>query len=239
MVLMIENGIRGGISQCSSRHAKANNKYMGENFNENKESVFLEYLDANNLYGWAMSKYLPYGGFKLGDTDINILNIPDDSSKDYILEVDLYPKELHDLHSDLPLAPENEKLPKLLTTLYDKERYVFHYTNLKQYLKKGLKLEKIHKFLEFDQPDWLKAYIDFNTTLRTKATNDFEKNFFKLMNNSVFGKTMENIRNRVDIKLCSDEEKAEKLIAKPTFESVTIFTKKRSCYPHEKNQNSV
>ena len=151
----------------------------------------------------------------------------------------LYPKELHDLHSDLPLVPENEKLPKLLTTLYDKERYVVHYTNLKQYLKKGLKLEKIHKVLEFDQSDWLKVYIDFNTTIRTKATSDFEKDFFKLMNNSVFGKTMENIRNRVDIKLCSDEEKAEKLIAKPTFESVTIFTKKVGCYPHEKNQNSV
>ena len=143
------------------------------------------------------------------------------------------------MHSDLPLVPENEKLPKLLTTLYDKERYVVHYTNLKQYLKKGLKLEKIHKVLEFDQSDWLKVYIDFNTTIRTKATSDFEKDFFKLMNNSVFGKTMENIRNRVDIKLCSDEEKVEKLIAKPTFESVTIFTKKVGCYPHEKNQNSV
>jgi hypothetical protein len=113
------------------------------------------------------------------------------------------------LHSDLPLAPENEKLPMLLNTLYDKERYVVHYTNLKQYLKKGLKLEKIHKLLEFSQSDSLKVYIDFNTALRTKATNDFEKDFFKLMNNFVFGKTVENIRNRVDIQLCSDEEKAE------------------------------
>jgi len=90
--------------------------------------------------------------------------------------------------------------------------------------KKSSKLEKIHKVLEFNQSDWLKVYIDFNTVLTTKATNDFEKDFFKLMNNSVFGKTMENIRNRVDIKLCPDEEKAEKLIAKPTFEIVTIFT---------------
>jgi hypothetical protein len=142
VVLMIENRIRGGTSQCSNRHAKAKNKYMGENFNEHKESVFLEYLDANNLYVWAMSKYLPYGGFKWGNTDINVLNIPENSSKGYNLEVDLYPKDFHDLHSDLPLAPENEKFPKLLTTIYDKERYVVHYTNLKQYLKKGLKLEK-------------------------------------------------------------------------------------------------
>jgi hypothetical protein len=157
------------------------------------------------------------------------MKIPNDSPKGYILEVDLsYPNELHDLHSDLPLAPENkignEKLPKLMTTLYDKQKYVIHYTTLKQCLQKGLKLEKIHRVLEFNQSDWLKKYIDFNTNLRTKATNDFEKDFFKLMNNSVFGKTMENIRNRVDIKLCSDGFKAEKLIAKPNFDSRTIFT---------------
>ena len=108
------------------------------------------------------------------------MNIPNDFSKGYILEVDLlYPKELHDFHSDLPLAPENQNLPKLLSTLYDKEKYVVHYTSLKQYLKKGLKLEKIHKILEFNQSDWLKVYIDFNTALRTKATNDFEKDFFQ------------------------------------------------------------
>ena len=89
MVLMIEKGIRGGISQCSNRYAKANNKYMKEKFDENKESIFLEYLDANSLYGWAMSKYLPYGGFKWSSTKIYVLNVPDNSPKGYILEVDL------------------------------------------------------------------------------------------------------------------------------------------------------
>ena len=81
MILMIENGITGGISQCSNRHAKANNKYkyMKEKFNENKESVFLEYLDANNLYGWTMSKYLAYGSFKWSNTEIDVLNIPNNS----------------------------------------------------------------------------------------------------------------------------------------------------------------
>jgi len=127
-----------------------------------------------------MSKYLPCGGFKWSDTNIDVLNIPDDSPKGYILEVDLsYPKELHDLYSDLPLAPENrignQKLSKLFTTLYDKKNYVVHYTTLKLYLNLGLKLEKMHRVLEFDQPDWLKVYFDFNTALRTKATNDFEK----------------------------------------------------------------
>jgi len=124
MILMIENGIRGGISQCCNRYAKANNRYTKDKFDENKESILLQYLDANNSCGWAMNKYLPYGGFKRNNTEIDVMNMPDDSPKGYILEVDLsYPEELHDLHSDLPLAPENkignEKLPKLLTSLYD------------------------------------------------------------------------------------------------------------------------
>jgi hypothetical protein len=88
----------------------------------------------------------------------------------------------------------------------------------------GMKLDQIHKVLEFNQSDWLKVYIGLNTVLRTTANNDFEKDFFKLMNNSVFGKTMENIRNCADIKLCSNEKKVEKLIAKPNFESRNIFT---------------
>ena len=91
--------------------------------------TYIDYLDANNLYGNSMSKYLPYSNFKWSSTDNNVLNIPDDAPKGYILEVDLdYPKELHDHHSDFPLAPENQNLPKLMTTLYDKERYVIHYT---------------------------------------------------------------------------------------------------------------
>ncbi|XP_023243066.1 uncharacterized protein LOC111641174 [Centruroides sculpturatus] len=158
------------------------------------------------------------------------MNIPDKNKKGYILEVDLeYPKELHDYHSDLPLAPENRipdesKQSKLLTTLYDKQKYVLHYRNLKQYLKMGIKLKKIHRVSEFKQSDLLKKYIDLNTEMRTKATNDFKKDFFKLMNNSVFGKTMENIRNRVDIRLSCDPQKVKKLIAKPNFKHRTIYT---------------
>ena len=183
MIRMIENGIRGGISQCSNRHVVANNKYMKENYNKTKESTFLEYLDANNLYGWAMSKYLPYGGFKWGDTD-DVLNIPDDSPKGYILEVDLsYPKELHDLHSDLPLAPENrignKKLPKLFTTLYDKENYVIHYTTLKLYVKLGLKLEKIHRVLDFNQSDWFKSIPRFQHSSKNESNLRFRKRFLQ------------------------------------------------------------
>jgi hypothetical protein len=184
---------------------------MGEKFNKNKESVYLEYLDANNLYGWAMSQYLPRGGFKWLNSSIitDILNLDVNSPKGYIFEVDLtYPEELHDKHSDFPLAPENQfdgvTLPKLTLNLYDKKKYVVHYITLQKYIRNGSRVEKIHKILEFDQSPWLKPYIDLKTNLRTKAKNNFEKNFYKLMNNSVFGRTMMNVRNNVDIRLITN-----------------------------------
>ena len=145
-----------------------------------------------------------------------------------ILEVDLeYPKELHDLHNDYPLAPERimckNKVEKLIPNLRDKEKYVIHYKNLKQYLDLGLELTCIHRGIKFEESEWLKPYIDINTKLRAKANNKFEKDFFKLMNNSVFGKTMENIRNTVNIKLVNNRDKAKKLTAKPNFKHLNIF----------------
>ena len=224
MLLMIEKGIRGGVSMISNRYAKANNKYMGESFIDTMISIYIMYLDANNLYVWGMSKLLPTHGFKwMKDSELNIWEkIP------CILEVDLeYPKELHDLHNDYPLAPERVKVnktEKLTPNLWDKKNYVIHYENLKQYLRLGLKITKIHRGIKFKESQWLKKYIDLNTGLRTKARNEFEKDFFKLMNNSVFGKTMENIRNRVDIKLVNDKNKAERLAAKPNFKHCNIFS---------------
>jgi len=100
---------------------------------------------------------------------------------------------------------------------------VVHYENLKLYERLGLEITKIHRGVLFEESDWLKQYIDLNTTLRAKASNDFEKDFFKLMNNSCFGKTMENIENRVDIRLVTDETKALNLAALPNYESRTIF----------------
>ena len=140
----------------------------------------------------------------------------------YILQVDLeYPKELHNAHNVYPLALESlliNKIDKLTPNLNKKTKYILHLKNLQLYLSLGLKLTKIHKVLAFDQKDWMRPYIDMNTSLRTASKNDFEKDFLKLMNNSFFGKTMENIRNRVDIRLVNEEKKAKKLIAKPTFE---------------------
>ena len=213
MLLMVEKGIRGGVSMVSNRYGKANNKYMGERFDVKEPSKYITYLDANNLYGWAMSKPLPTHGFKW----IKKNELETWEKHSCILEVDLiYPQSLHDLHNDYPLAPEQievNKVDKLIPNLGYKEKYVVHYENLTQYLSLGLKLVEIHRGIKFEESPWLEKYIALNTDLKTKAKNDFEKDFFKLMNNSVFGKTMENIRNRVDIKLVNNKKQAEKLSA--------------------------
>ena len=247
MYQFVEKGMRGGVSYIANRFGEANNKYMKE-YNETAPEKHIMYLDANNLYGWAMSQYLPTGGFKwLNEEFILLDDYTDDSDKGLILEVDLeYPDELHDLHNDYPLAPEKLKVgedmlsaycekiaekfnmssglvQKLIPTLGGKEKYVLHYRNLQLYLDLGMKLKKIHRVLEFNQSPWLKEYIDFNTMKRANAKNSFEKEFFKLMNNSVFGKTMENLRKRVDVRLVTDEKKLFKLTSKPTYVSSKIF----------------
>ena len=233
MLLMFEEGIRGGISIISNRYGEANNKYMRKGFNKNKPSKYLMYLDANNLYGCAMSEKLPTHGFKwLLDREIGKLfnnqvlqvweKIP------CILEVDLeYPENLHDLHNDYPFCSEKVKckngVEKLIPNLRDKTKYVIHYKNLIQCLRAGMKLKKIYSGIKFVESEWMKPYIDKNTNLRAMTKNNFEKDFYKLMNNSVFGKTMENLRNRVDVRLVNTKEKLRKLVAKPNFKSRKIF----------------
>ena len=226
MLLMIEKGIRGGISIISNRYGKANNKYM-KNFNQMEPAKYLMYVDANNLYGVAMSQKLPVHSFKwLTNKEIeNLFNhqiVQVWERTPCILEVDLeYPKELHDLHNDYPLCPErvecDKGVKKLIPNLRDKNNYVIHYKSLMQCLKLGIKLKKIHRGIKFIESDFMKPYIDKNTKLRMQAKNNFEKDFFKLMNNSVFGKTMENIRNRVNVKLVTTREQFRKLAAKPNY----------------------
>ena len=229
MLLMFEKGIRGGISIISNRYGEANNKYMRKGFNKNKHSKYLMYLDANNLYGGAMSKKLPTHGFKWlssGEMEklFNNQVVQVWEKTPCILEVDLeYPENLHDLHNDYPFCPERveckNRVEKLIPNLRDKTKYVIHYKNLIQCLKAGMKLKKIHRGIKFIESEWMKPYIEMNTNLRTKAKNNFEKDFFKLMNNSVFGKTMENIRNRVNVKLVNTQERLKKLVAKPNLKS--------------------
>ena len=116
------------------------------------------------------------------------------------------------------------KVEKLICSIEDKEKYVIHIRALKQALNHGLKLKKVHRVIQFNQKAWLKPYIDMNTKLRKEAKNDFEKDFFKLMNNSVFGKTMENVRKHRDIKLVTVDEKRNKSVSEPNYHTIKRFS---------------
>ena len=237
----------------SQRHARANNPRV-EGYSQEKPNSHILYLDANNLYGWAMSQALPTGGFQwVEDCELeklaeNIIDKKEDDPVGHILEVDLeYPTELHKAHNAYPLAPErmvvkqewmseyqhdllgvaslSTEVEKLVPNLRNKERYVLHYRNLQLYLSLGMRLKKIHRALQFHQSPWMGPFIRMNTELRKNATGDFEKDLYKLMNNSVFGKTMENLRRRVDVKLvrAHEEDKLRRLIASPAFARANIF----------------
>ena len=172
-----------------------------------------------------MCKKVPTGWFKWIDvkefTEEKIKSYDDNSNTGAILKVDIeYPKELHSLHKDLPFLFERRRLDKtskLVTTLDDKKEYVVHISALKQALDHGLILKKLHKVLEFKQGAWTKPYIDKNTKVRSESKNDFEKDFFKLMNNSVYGKTMENVRKHRDIELASTDSERKKLVSEPNY----------------------
>ena len=225
ILLMAEKGIRGGICHAIHRYAKANNEYM-KDYNKDEEESFLEYLDASNLYGWAISEPLSVDGFDwikdLSKIDEDFIkNYDKDSDKGYILEAGVkYPINLHDLHSDLPFFPERMKIDKcnkLVCNLYDKKNYVVHIRSLKQALRHWLILKKVHRVIQFDQKAWLKPYIDRNTELRKQSKNDFEKDFFKLINNAVFGKTMENVRKHKSIKLVTTDKRRNQLVSEPIY----------------------
>ena len=231
MLLMIEEGIRGGICHAIKRYAKANNKYM-RNYGKNKESSYIQYLDTNNLYGKAMTEKLPARGFRwmndISRMDEEFVRIYDKNDiKVYILEMDVdYPNELQNLHSDFPFLAESmviNNTKKLVCNLQDKKNYVVHINVLKQALDHGLKLRKVHRVIKFDHEAWLKKYINFNTELRKNALNDFEKDFFKLMGNAVFGKTMENVRKHRDIKLVKTDHRRNKLVSEANYHTMKLI----------------
>ena len=194
-----------------------------------------------------MSQKLPVNGFKWVEklskfNEKLINNYNENKDIGYFLEVDIdYLKELFNLHKDLPFLPERKKVnkcEKLICSIEDKEKYVVHIRALKQALNHGLILKKVHRVIKFNQRAWLKPYIDMNTKKRMEAKNQFEKNFFKLMINSVFGKTMENLRKHRDIKLVTTDEKRSKLISEPNYHTTKRFFRKIVSNRNEKKKKS-
>ena len=205
------------------------------------------------LYGWAMTQYLPYGGFRwlrkkeIDEFDLDLFK--ENSSVGYILEVDLeYPSELHDLHNDYPLASQKLEINqdmlskyysdiankygikiggvnKLVPNLRNKSKFVIHYRNLQLYLPLGMKLSKVHRILKFKQCDCLKKFVDFNTDKRKNASNNFVRDFFKLLSNSVFGKTMEKLRERICVELINNAKDYVRCVSRPSFVSQKVFSK--------------
>ena len=208
MILLLENGIRGGVSGVMGA------RYMKSDRNNN---IF--YMDATNLYGFFMSQWLPYVEIKFETENVcleEILNTPDDNDKGYLLEVDLeYPHNIRQKTKNFPFAPENKLISKddfgpymksimpknyvshkkLICDWTDQKNYLIHYRKLKFYIRHGMKVKKVHRVISFIQSKWLEKYIDSNTQKRNQAVNDFEKDFYKLLNNAFYGKTIENVRN--------------------------------------------
>ena len=201
-------------------------------YDRNKESSYLKDWDVNNLYEWPMSQKLPMNKLVwIGDTSKSnedfIKNYKEETDERYFLEVDVqYPETLHELHNDLPFLLERmkiEKTKKLVTNSYDKTEYFIHPRNLKQALNHGLILKKVHTVIKSNQKSRLKSYIDMNTKLRQEAKSNFEKDFFKLINNAVFGKTMENVRKHRGNKLVATERIINQLEPEPNYHTSKFF----------------
>ena len=179
--------------------------------------------------------------------NLNVLGIPEDGDTGYILEVDLeYPRELHNSHNDLPFCPEQLKTTygknaakKLIGTLHDKKSYIIHHRYLQTALQNGLKLKKIHRGICFHQEKWLEPYISLNNLKRTEATDAFSKNFFKLMNNAVFGKFLESIRKHRNFLLRSCPREVRKLIRQPNFKSRAILNEQTGLCLIEMGKTSI
>ena len=267
MFAMIDDGMRGGVAMISKRYARANNPLV-EGYDPTKPRTWIKGFDANNLYGWAISQYLPLSDFEWVDLEelekIDWLAQEDEQDKGYFVKVDLeYPVHLHDSHNDYPLAPQriqvrsewvsnkmldikaNYKIPrgesntKLIPNLMDKFEYVLHYRNLKFYLEHGLLLKKVHAAIRFTQAPWLASYIAVNQEARAKAKSDFESEFYKLMNNAMFGKTCENQKKRTNIRLVQTFVKMLDLVAKPNFRDVRIFGEDLAAVELQKTQVEI
>ena len=251
MILLLENNIRGGISSV-----------MGDRYIKSDENRKILYIDANNLYGHSMSQYLPYDEIKFDNnvTLEDIINTPDDSDIGYFVEVDLkYPDNIKEKTKNFPFAPMNKKInpdnfsdymkeiqpdtytqtKKLICDWSDKKNYLVHYRILKFYTRHGMVVDKIHNNISFKQSRWLEKYINFNTQKRNQAKNDFEKDFYKLLNNAFYGKTMENVRNRLKIKFIKKDDYREIIKQQSKLSFNGIHKSYENCDSYTFKQNEV
>ena len=250
MILLLENNIRGGISSV-----------MGDRYVKSDKNGKILYFDANNLYGHSMSESSPYDEIK-SDDNVNlddILNTLDDSDIGYLIEVDLkYPNNIKEKTKNFPFCPENKKISpdkfsdymkevrpdayvqssKLICDQFDKQNYLTHYRMLKFYIRHGMIVDKVHSIISFKQSRWLEKYISYNTEKRNKAMSDFEKDFYKLLNNAFYGKTMENVRNRLKIKFVQKDDHKEiiKQQSKLTFNGIHKSYENCDSYTFRKNE---
>src|SRR5271156_3772252 len=258
MYRLFEKSIRGGISFCNTHYIKASNTHTStRQLLPTNDDVSIMYIDANNLYGGALSQKLPVSEFieYPNPETIDWLRIDTETDYGYMLEVDLeYPPEIHDKTQNFPLAAESRDIThdmltdemkilyrqlniirgrkedaemptcnKLVGTCYNKTQYVVHFKILKFYLQQGLKITKHHQCIRFKQEAIYKEFIELQTQRRSEVDNDFEKGFYKLKNNALFGKSMENMRNRIKVRLVGDAVTYVKCASKPTFTGVTIL----------------
>ena len=198
---------------------------MDKKHDKTKKSTCFQYYDANSLYGCAMTQKLPVDCFEWEKpskfTSDFIKNDDEKSSTGYVFDVDIdYPKNLHDVYSDLPFLPQRMKInkcDKLICNLFDKNNYVVHISLLKQLLNHGLTFKKVRRVISFNQEAWMKDYIITNIEERKKADNEFKKDFYKLMCNAVFGKSMEQVRNHRDIRQVTTDKKRCLLVSEPNY----------------------
>ncbi len=267
MYHFIRKGMRGGMSQACQQYAKANNEHCRD-YDPNKDKTWLCYFDATALYSWAMMQCLPTGGHEFCDNVSidEILATADDAPKGYLVKCKLVvPKEKHDYFSDYPPCPElgsvNEnwlsphqkklltdnkiKLPKsekLLLTLCAKDEYVIHYRLLKLYVNLGVKIDKVYQVVSFDQSPWLKNYIELNNALRKRAKEqgiDSLVELAKLFNNAFFGKTMENVENRINVQILQLDDQSPAFLKKASSSKFLDYNKisDKMCAVHMRKTN--
>ena len=219
--LFIIEGIRGGMSMVSKRYALTNNKYV-EGYNSSKSSNFILYLDGNNLYGRAMQEYLPWINFEwMSPHQLNynfIKGLEPEGEVGCIIQCSLeYPVALHDYHSDYPLAPVKKSILYGMLSPMTKMNCDKHKLNLQLYFSLGLRVKRIHAGIIFKQGPIMKSYVDFNSEKRAQATNKFDTDFYKLLSNSLYRKTIENPEKQSKVKLCNESYMYENYIGKPNF----------------------